>query len=120
MIGCFAASTVVYSVVMKRSKASRASCGQAAGHRPGFFSGRGCGRAARIVGQEIRFVSLADDLWLDGLHLAPPGGLQRLLGVAVGDQRLEVLDRREDQRAARQRMQVERALRREPAGVDGL
>src|ERR687888_1158199 len=103
---------------MNRSNASRTSCGSVPVIALILTRRANLGKLVRQ--HDVPIVSLADDLGLDRLHLAAAGGLKGLTRVREPDQRLEVLDRGEDQGQFARAVAVEGRLGLKPAGVDGL
>src|SRR2546421_334816 len=117
MIGWRPSPTVTYSVVMNRRKTSRSSAGRVLVTTENYRSSRVAGLARQ---HDPPRLALAHHPRQDRRRLPPPRRRQRLLGAAEGEQRLELLDRREDQLQIPGAMGVERGRRLEPAGVVGL
>ena len=61
-----------------------------------------------------------DHLRQNRLDLPSPMGRDRLVGVAIGKQRLELLDGREGKRQLTRRLSIQRRPRLEPAGIGRL
>src|SRR2546423_1342533 len=101
---------------MMRWKASRSTSGRVAVTRETYETS-----VAGLARQDhAGSLALADDARDDRLELAVVSRCEHLLGARVGQQGLQVLDRREDQRQPVVPVALERLRRRDPGRPGGL